>query len=183
MIKALIKIEGWGEMEAGWDERGLLSLSFVKFYPASLMPLAKPKVSFISCSLNEPDAFAHELTAELASYFCGQKKGLGLPIVIPERPAFFSRVWNLATACLYGQTITYAELAAQASCPDGARAVGNAMRHNPLLLYVPCHRVVAAGGILGGFYGCKDPDSLAFKKRLLLLEGVSFDSKGHVARE
>jgi len=180
MAKGLIFIEDWGEMEAGWNERGLLSLSFVKYYPPSPMPSEKPKVSFISCSLNEPDAFAYKLTEELSAYFSRQKKGLCLPFVIPKRPAFYSRVWNLAAACPYGQTVSYADLSAQASCPGGARAVGNAMCHNPLLLYVPCHRVVASGGVLGGFYGCKDPDSLAFKKRLLLLEGVFFDSKGHV---
>lgn len=184
MAKGLIYIEDWGEMEAVWDERGLLSLSFIKICSAPQIPLlVKPEVFLIFCSLNEPDAFAYALLAELAAYFSRQKKGLSLPFVIPGQPFFYNRVWNLAAVCPYGQTISYAELADQASCSGGARAVGNAMRHNPLLIYVPCHRVVATGGVLGGFLGLKNQDALDLKKRLLLLEGVSFDGKGHVLRK
>lgn len=66
-----------------------------------------------------------------------------------------------------GQTVTYGELAAQAGRPGGAKAVGQVMRRNRLPLFVPCHRVVASGGGLGGFSG-----GLMQKLRLLVHEGV-----------
>jgi methylated-DNA-[protein]-cysteine S-methyltransferase len=66
----------------------------------------------------------------------------------------------------YGETVTYGELAALAGNPRAARAVGGACGRNPVLIIVPCHRVVASHG-LGGFGG-----GLDLKQRLLHLEGV-----------
>ena len=66
----------------------------------------------------------------------------------------------------YGHVVTYGELARRSGCPGGARAVGRAMARNPLPLVVPCHRVVAAGG-LGGYGG-----GLPLKRWLLALEGA-----------
>jgi len=114
MTKGHIYIEDWGEMEATWNQRGLLSLSFVKMFPAWPEHLpSKPAVSFISCS--EEDSFGLALIEELAAYFSRQKKSFTLPFVIPNRPTFYSRVWERATDCPYGQTISYGDLAAQAS--------------------------------------------------------------------
>jgi len=67
----------------------------------------------------------------------------------------------------YGKTLSYAQLAARAGTPRGARAVGNVMRTNRYPLVIPCHRVVATGGGLGGFSA---PDGIQFKRRLLDLE-------------
>jgi methylated-DNA-[protein]-cysteine S-methyltransferase len=67
----------------------------------------------------------------------------------------------------YGRTVTYGELAARVGQPRGARAVGQAMARNPVPLVIPCHRVVASGGGLGGYGG-----GLALKRRLLDLEGA-----------
>lgn len=74
-------------------------------------------------------------------------------------------------ACLrrvpYGATLTYGELAALAGRPRAARAVGACMAANPVPIIVPCHRVLAAGGKLGGYSA---PNGLAMKQRLLALE-------------
>ena len=64
-------------------------------------------------------------------------------------------------------TQSYAELAAAVGCPRGARAVGQANHHNPLAIVIPCHRVVNAGGGLGGYAG-----GLAVKRQLLALEAA-----------
>ena len=84
-----------------------------------------------------------------------------------------------------GKVISYANLAAMSGSPRSARAVGGVMRRNLFPLFLPCHRVIASDGTLGGFMGetgagCSGP---ALKKQLLLNEGVVFLLSGKVAEE
>lgn len=69
-----------------------------------------------------------------------------------------------------GETITYGEIAERLEMPNGAREIGQAMGRNPVPLIVPCHRVLAAGGKLGGFSA---PGGVVTKTRLLAIEGAS----------
>ncbi len=86
---------------------------------------------------------------------------------------FQRRVWATLQQIPAGQVRTYGELATElASSP---RAVGNACRHNPLPLVIPCHRVVSAQGI-GGFAGQREGQKISIKERLLHHEGVEFQS-------
>ena len=71
----------------------------------------------------------------------------------------------------WGETVSYGELAEMAGRPRAARAVGTAMRSNPLPFVIPCHRVVAAGGRIGGYGGGRN--AVALKRRLLEREGVT----------
>lgn len=71
-----------------------------------------------------------------------------------------------------GATVTYGELAARAGAPGAAQAVGSAMARNPWPIVVPCHRVLAAGGALGGFSA---PGGVRTKRKLLRMEGVDLD--------
>lgn len=102
-------------------------------------------------------------------------KYLDAPDVLPtvslvtEGTPFQQRVWAALQAIPAGQVMTYGELAAQLN--SGARAVGNACRHNPTPLAVPCHRVVPSKG-LGGFAGHTSGRLVALKRRLLAREGV-----------
>lgn len=102
-------------------------------------------------------------------------KYLDAPDVLPTVPLvtegtpFQQRVWAALQAIPAGQVMTYGELAAQLN--SGARAVGNACRHNPTPLAVPCHRVVPSKG-LGGFAGHTSGRLVAVKRQLLAREGV-----------
>ena len=71
----------------------------------------------------------------------------------------------------WGETVSYGELAEMAGRPRAARAVGSAMATNPLPYVIPCHRVVAAGGKIGGYGG--GPNAVARKRELLAREGVT----------
>ena len=95
-----------------------------------------------------------------------------VPLDLDGLPPFTRRVYETARTIPAGQTVTYGELAERCGSPGGARAVGQAMARNPLALIIPCHRVLAAGGRLGGFSG---PGGLDLKVRMLALEGVSLD--------
>jgi O-6-methylguanine DNA methyltransferase len=81
--------------------------------------------------------------------------------------AFDRRVWAAALEIPFGETRSYAWVACRIGRPKAVRAVGNSLNRNPLAPYVPCHRVIASDGSLGGFSG-----GLKKKKRLLLGEGA-----------
>ncbi|MEK7468545.1 MAG: MGMT family protein [Planctomycetota bacterium] len=91
------------------------------------------------------------------------------PVVRPRDHArrAASREGVLRETCP-GETLSYADLAARAGRPGAARAVGNALRKNPVPVLVPCHRVLATGGKIGGFSA---PGGTDTKRRLLSLEG------------
>jgi len=83
----------------------------------------------------------------------------------PRGTDFQRRVWSALREIPYGETRSYAEVARRIGRPRAVRAVGTANGANPLSLVVPCHRVIASGGKLGGYGG-----GLELKKRLLAME-------------
>jgi len=83
---------------------------------------------------------------------------------------FQQKVFKAAIRIPYGTVETYASLARKVGCPNGSRAVGNALARNPFPLVVPCHRIIRGDGKLGGFSAW---GGIALKERLLNLEGVS----------
>ena len=101
-------------------------------------------------------------------------------IPTPEGTEFQRRCWNVARRIPRGRTLTYGEVARRAGAPGAARAVGQAMRRNPLPLIVPCHRVVATNG-LGGYAGTsRSADARCrVKASLLELERERGDHDGH----
>ena len=102
----------------------------------------------------------------LDDYFAG-KRPRNVPRLNPQGTKFQRRVWQSLFTIFYGQTKTYGEIARMVGCKS-ARAVGQAIGHNPIALIIPCHRVVGANGTLGGYvYG------LNRKKQLLQLEQFS----------
>lgn len=103
--------------------------------------------------------------AELAEYFAGSRKTFTVPLA-PQGTAFQQQVWRQLCAIPYGETRSYGALATSLGKQGGARAVGMGCNRNPLLLFVPCHRVVGANGSLTGYAA-----GLSAKQYLLTLEG------------
>ncbi|HEX3947968.1 MAG TPA: methylated-DNA--[protein]-cysteine S-methyltransferase [Acidimicrobiales bacterium] len=102
---------------------------------------------------------------QLDEYFAGTRSEFDLPLRFTGGTAFQQSVWRALAEIPYGQTISYAELAARVDRPGAFRAVGQANGANPLAIIFPCHRVIAAGGGLGGYGG-----GLHLKQQLLDLE-------------
>ena len=90
---------------------------------------------------------------ELAEYFAGRRQAFEVPLDLSGWPPFTRKILEELCKVPYGATLTYGELAARAGAPRAARAVGQAMAANPLPIVIPCHRVVAADGRLGGYSG------------------------------
>ena len=112
--------------------------------------------------------FDRKVETELENYFDNPATGFSVPLELTGTP-FQQRVWLALTRIPFAETLTYGELAARLG--SGARAVGNACRHNPVPIIVPCHRVVAAHGI-GGYAGSTSGPVLDRKRWLLEYEGL-----------
>lgn len=98
------------------------------------------------------DPLVEELSRQLDAYFDGSRQAFDLPLRIEGTP-FQEGVWQALRGIPYGETITYGELARRVEAPGASRAVGSANGRNPFPVIIPCHRVVAAGGKLGGYSG------------------------------
>lgn len=105
--------------------------------------------------------------AKLEEYLGGRRRDFTVPWAIRERSEFAGKVLTSLTAVGYGQTVSYGELATAAGFPRAARAVGGALHNNPLLVLVPCHRVIASNGSIGGF-----GSGIECKRRLHAIEGI-----------
>jgi len=109
------------------------------------------------------------LVARIQRYFAGEPETFDdVEVDLEYETPFLERCAHVLRAVPRGEVVTYGELAALAGAPGAARAAGTFCARNRLGLFVPCHRVVAAGGL--GSYGSLGVD---YKRRLLELEGVA----------
>lgn len=112
--------------------------------------------------------WVREVQRRLSGHLEGTMQDLStIPLDFSDLPPFHQQVYRVAVSIPAGEPVSYAQLAARAGSPGAARAVGQAMRRNPFPLIVPCHRVVAANGGLGGFSAV---GGVTTKRRLLTIE-------------
>ncbi|MCI5773816.1 MAG: methylated-DNA--[protein]-cysteine S-methyltransferase [Erysipelotrichaceae bacterium] len=104
-----------------------------------------------------------QASKEIHEYFAGKRQNFTFAIKIDKYPDIYEQLRKVP----YGKTISYKQLAILCNRPKASRFIGNVMHENPLLLVVPCHRVIKSDGSLGGF-GL----GLDIKKYLLILEGI-----------
>jgi len=118
-----------------------------------------------------PPAIADAVTAA-QHYFSGEKTDFaGVPVDLGEQTELFEKIYAAARRLGYGETTTYGAMAKQFGDDwEIAREVGQAMSKNPVPLIIPCHRVLAAGGKVGGFSA---PGGAATKTMMLAMEGVA----------
>jgi len=128
-------------------------------------PGAKPGV---------PTPEVAEAVAAAKRYFEGEETDFsGVTLDLHDQDAFFTQIYRAARQVGWGRTTTYGALAKELGAgPEAARDVGQAMAKNPVPLIIPCHRVLAAGGKVGGFSA---PGGAATKIHMLKLEGVSVE--------
>jgi methylated-DNA-[protein]-cysteine S-methyltransferase len=121
----------------------------------------------VSPRVLEAPARLDPVRRQLDEYFAGRRRHFELPLDWRLTSRFGRRVLEAAVRIEPGDVATYGELAVRIGSPRAARAVGNALAHNPIPVVVPCHRVVPAGGGVGNYGG--GPER---KARLLELEGA-----------
>jgi methylated-DNA-[protein]-cysteine S-methyltransferase len=106
---------------------------------------------------------------QIGEYLAGARQKFKLPLDLTYLTDFQRQVLKAALAVRFGQTATYGEIARAVKRPRAARAVGQALASNPIPLVIPCHRVLASDGALGGYSGA---GGLRTKQWLLKLEGA-----------
>lgn len=146
-----------GDLIAMNEDRALVGLYFKD--QADLPSLA----DFIE---SPQDRLLSELASSIESYFAGKPVCFDFPLK-PTGTVFQQEVWNALRAVPFGASVSYGELAKAIQRPKAMRAVGQAVGANPWIIVVPCHRVLAAGGKLGGF-----SSGIERKKTLLKIEGL-----------
>lgn len=125
---------------------------------------------FPGCKLIKGEAENRQVVRELEEYFAGKRKTFMCNLDL-RGTKFQNRVWKALQEIPYGETRSYEEIARAAECERGCRAVGQANGANPVSIIVPCHRVIAKGGKLGGYGG-----GLEMKTYLLKLERNNADN-------
>jgi len=114
--------------------------------------------------------------AALEAFADGRPGGRRPPLDLGDRPDWDQRVLTAVSRIPWGRTASYGDIARRVGMPRAARAVGGAVGRNPISLLIPCHRVIAADGTLGGYgsdgWGSIE-DRLALKRFLLLREGIT----------
>ena len=137
-----------------------------------LLRVREENGAICECSLSGGRNDEHETPApilmeakrQLEAYFSGERCSFDLPISM-RGTAFETAVWTALCGIPHGCTKSYAQIAEEIGRPGAARAVGRACGRNPLLVFVPCHRVIGANGALTGFAA-----GIPAKKALLSLE-------------
>ena len=117
----------------------------------------------IECSYQKSDLL-NKANAQLQEYFNGKRTSFDLPLQ-PKGTEFMHAVWQALADIPYGATVSYKDIAVKINHPKAYRAVGMANNRNPLPIFIPCHRVIAANGKMCG-YGAGIP----IKEYLLQLE-------------
>lgn len=102
--------------------------------------------------VDSPNELSDVVFLQLSEYFAGKRKTFDFPIKLNGTP-FQIKVWNELCKIPYGEVRTYKDIASSIGNPNACRAVGSANHNNSIIIAVPCHRVINAGGKLGG-YGC-----------------------------
>jgi O-6-methylguanine DNA methyltransferase len=150
-----------GTFRAWFTERGLAALSF---------PSGRSEQPD---DTNVPSTWKRQTAEAVQTVLRGKQPGQLPPLDLARGTDFQQRVWKALLTITAGKTRSYGEVAAMIGMPEAARAVGAACGANPIPVLIPCHRVLAANRLIGGFSA-----GLKWKRVLLDREGVTLNSPG-----
>ncbi len=153
-----------GDLLLATTPRGIVRLAYVDEDPAWVLEELAHEVS---PRILEAPGLLDEPRRQLDEYFEGRRRRFEVAVDLALVHGFPRKVLEATARIPFGVVSTYADIAARAGSPRGARAAGNALRTNPVPIVVPCHRVIRSGGGLGGYGGREER-----KEFLLKLEGA-----------
>jgi methylated-DNA-[protein]-cysteine S-methyltransferase len=157
-----------GRCGIAWGERGLIGVQLPE--ASTARTLARMRRRFPEAIEAPPPPAVARAIASIAALLQGEAVDLAaVALDMAPVPPFERRVYEVARTILPGATLAYGDIALRLGVPGEARAVGQALGQNPFPLVVPCHRVLAAGGKVGGFSA---NGGVATKLRLLSIEGA-----------
>lgn len=157
-----------GELGLAGGEHGLITVSLGRRLDHLLPGLLKGRHD-AGRGKHHPWDVLDQACNEIVEYMLSAREKFDVPLDLSSGTEFQRSVWRRLQKIKFGQKTSYAELAENVGRPGAARAVGNAVGANPLPIIIPCHRVLAAQGRLGGFSG-----GLPRKRKLLKIEGIEW---------
>jgi len=157
-----------GDLFVAVSERGVVA---VDFGPSEADFLRKVQRRTRAAPVHAPEQVT-EAARQLRAYLAGERKNLTLPTDLGALSGFQRQVLLAAAKVPCGQVSTYGQIARRIGRPRSARAVGQALGHNPVPILIPCHRVVASDGSLAGYSG---RGGIKTKEWLLRLEGAPLE--------
>jgi methylated-DNA-[protein]-cysteine S-methyltransferase len=156
-----------GRCGIAWSARGLIGVQLPEARERDTR--ARMRARFPDAAETPPPPLVQQWIGDIVSLLHGGKPDLTKVVLdMSGVPAFYQLVYDVVGKIPPGETMTYGEIAQRVGEPGAARAVGQAMGHNPFPIVVPCHRVLAAQG-LGGFSA---PGGALTKRRMLEIEGA-----------
>jgi methylated-DNA-[protein]-cysteine S-methyltransferase len=162
----------WGPIHAAVSDRGVVALETLTPREAFVAGLERRFHGEVGTGR---DGLLDDAVAQLEEYLRGERHAFTLPIDLADRPAWDQTVLMAVAEIPWGETVSYGLLARSIDKPGAARAVGGAVGRSPIGIVVPCHRVIAADGTLGGYggdwFGSRE-HGLKLKQELLALEGL-----------
>jgi methylated-DNA-[protein]-cysteine S-methyltransferase len=157
-----------GRCGIAWSERGVVGIHLPEASEART--LARLRRRFPDARAAPPPPAVERAIDAIVALLQGETIDLSaVPLDMARVPPFERRVYEVARTIPPGATLSYGDIAARLGTPEEARAVGQALGRNPFPIIVPCHRVLAAGGKIGGFSA---NGGIATKLRLLSIEGA-----------
>jgi methylated-DNA-[protein]-cysteine S-methyltransferase len=155
-----------GSCGVAWSEEGLTRLQLPERDDAALLQ----RMATADAWAGAPPSPVGKAIAELERYFRGEETNFStLRLDLQASSAFHKAVYAATRSIRWGGVATYGEIARMIGSPGAARAVGHALSRNPIAVIIPCHRILAAGGKIGGFSAHGGAEA---KARLLEIEGV-----------
>jgi methylated-DNA-[protein]-cysteine S-methyltransferase len=172
----------WGPIHVAATDAGIVALEVMTPTDAFLEGLSRrglEPTSERAGSTNRHDVLARAIV-ELEAYLRGEPRPLDLSIDLGPRRAWDRDVLGGVRGVPWGRVSTYGRIARRIGRPGAARAVGGAVGRNPIGLFIPCHRVIAGDGTIGGYggawYGTREA-MLAVKRELLAIEGIELPAR------
>ncbi len=170
----------WGPFHLAATERGVVAIEWLTtdeaFAAGLVRRLGAPVESAAAAPPDDPRrAYIDAAVAAIESLLAGRPTRPEVAYDLADRPTWDRRVLDAVATVPWGRTVSYGEIARRIGAPRAARAVGGALGRNPVSLLIPCHRVIAADGTIGGYggdgWGSRE-ERLAIKRALLAREGV-----------
>jgi methylated-DNA-[protein]-cysteine S-methyltransferase len=160
-----------GRCGVAWGERGIAGVQLPE--AGERETRARMLQRFPAAGEAAPPLGVQRVVDRIVALLRGEVNDLStVKLDMDEVPAFHRRVYEAARVIPPGMTLSYGDIAARVGAPGAARAVGQALGRNPFPIIVPCHRVLAAGGKIGGFSA---QGGIATKRRMLAIEGVQLN--------
>ena len=160
----------WGRFGITANSSGLIRLGLnIRENFQQCLPFIAPDDDL--CSVNSNDGIHWQTVQQIKEYLSGERQEFSLPLGVSLSSV--QKILTIVSSIKYGETVTYAQIAAELGTPGDIKPIDKALLKNPLPLVIPCHRIVKSSNDIGNYIW-----GLKIKRRLLRLEAINKNKVG-----